>query len=146
MNIIKKYEEIKSAIVYYNNSLTVNEYIRSGLSELEKNLNNDNDYSWNAFAHLIEKVEDQIKELKNYIKECEVEIQNLMNEETEETKKESIKNKEPLYIEKKERRLQLLIQESLYKKIKEQANLKNQSVNSYIHLILEKELRIKEEE
>lgn len=100
MNIIKKYEEIKSDIVYFNNSLMVNEYIRLGLSELEEKLNNDNDYSRNAFAHLIEIVEDQIKELKNNIKECRVEIQNLMNEETEETKKESIKNKEPLYIEK----------------------------------------------
>lgn len=51
----------------------------------------------------------------------------------------------PLYIEKKERRLQLLIQQSLYKKIKAQAKQEKQSINNFIHLLLEEALKEKEQ-
>jgi hypothetical protein len=43
----------------------------------------------------------------------------------------------PLYIEKKSKRLQLLIQPSLYSKIKARADREGRSVNELIHSILE---------
>lgn len=43
----------------------------------------------------------------------------------------------PLYIETKSRRLQLLVQPSLYERIKEKADAQGQSVNELIHTILE---------
>ena len=43
----------------------------------------------------------------------------------------------PLYIEKRSKRLQLLIQPSLYDKVKAQADAEGCSVNDYIHRILE---------
>lgn len=42
-----------------------------------------------------------------------------------------------LYIEKRSKRLQLLIQPSLHDKIKAQANAKGCSVNDFIHRVLE---------
>lgn len=45
----------------------------------------------------------------------------------------------PLYIEKKSRRLQLLIQPSLYSKVKARAEKEGRSVNDFIHSILEEE-------
>lgn len=47
----------------------------------------------------------------------------------------------PLYIEKKSKRLQLLIQPSLYGKIKARADREGRSVNELIHSILEDETR-----
>jgi hypothetical protein len=47
----------------------------------------------------------------------------------------------PLYIEKKSKRLQLLIQPSLYSKIKARADREGKSVNELIHSILEDETR-----
>ena len=43
----------------------------------------------------------------------------------------------PLYVETKSKRLQLLIQPSLHNKIKAQAQRENKSINEFIHLILE---------
>ncbi len=43
----------------------------------------------------------------------------------------------PLYIEKRSKRLQLLVQPSLYDKIKAQAETEGCSVNDYIHRVLE---------
>ena len=43
----------------------------------------------------------------------------------------------PQYIEKKDRRVQLLMQPSLYDKIKQQAQSEGRSVNDLIHSILE---------
>ena len=43
----------------------------------------------------------------------------------------------PLYIEKRSKRLQLLVQPSLYDKVKAQADAEGCSVNDYIHRILE---------
>ena len=43
----------------------------------------------------------------------------------------------PLYIETKSRRLQLLLQPSLYEKIKTQAHHESKSINEFIHIILE---------
>lgn len=43
----------------------------------------------------------------------------------------------PLYIEKRSKRLQLLIQPSLYDKIKAQADAEGCSVNDLIHRVLE---------
>lgn len=43
----------------------------------------------------------------------------------------------PLYIETRSKRLQLLLQPSLYARIKERADLQGQSVNDLIHTILE---------
>lgn len=43
----------------------------------------------------------------------------------------------PLYIEKRSKRLQLLIQPSLYDKIKAQADTEGCSVNDLIHRVLE---------
>lgn len=43
----------------------------------------------------------------------------------------------PLYIEKRSKRLQLLIQPSLYDKIKAQADTEGCSVNDFIHRVLE---------
>ena len=44
------------------------------------------------------------------------------------------------YVEKKTRRLQLIVQPSLYKKIKKKADKQHLSVNEFIHRILEKAL------
>lgn len=46
----------------------------------------------------------------------------------------------PKYIEKKDRRLQLLLQPSVYDAIKEKAESNGQSVNNFIHELLEKEI------
>lgn len=43
----------------------------------------------------------------------------------------------PLYIEKRSKRLQLLVQPSLYDKIKTQADGEGCSVNDFIHRVLE---------
>lgn len=43
----------------------------------------------------------------------------------------------PLYIEKRSKRLQLLVQPSLYDKIKAQADTEGCSVNDFIHRVLE---------
>jgi len=48
--------------------------------------------------------------------------------------------KNPLYVETKSRRLQLLLQPSLYQKLKEQAALAGQSVNEFVHAALEERL------
>lgn len=45
---------------------------------------------------------------------------------------------DPLYIETKSRRLQLLLQPSLYEKIKNKSKEKNVSVNALVHALLEK--------
>lgn len=47
----------------------------------------------------------------------------------------------PLYIEKRSKRLQLLVQPSLYDKVKAQAETEGCSVNDYIHRVLEEVLR-----
>lgn len=47
----------------------------------------------------------------------------------------------PLYIEKKSKRLQLLIQPSLFGKVKARADREGKSVNELIHSILEDETR-----
>lgn len=47
----------------------------------------------------------------------------------------------PLYIEKRSKRLQLLVQPSLYDKVKAQAETEGCSVNNYIHRVLEEALR-----
>lgn len=47
----------------------------------------------------------------------------------------------PLYIEKRSKRLQLLVQPSLYNKIKAQADAEGCSVNDFIHRLLEDTLR-----
>ena len=47
----------------------------------------------------------------------------------------------PLYIEKRSKRLQLLVQPSLYDKVKAQADTEGCSVNDYIHRVLEEALR-----
>lgn len=47
----------------------------------------------------------------------------------------------PLYIEKRSKRLQLLVQPSLYDKVKAQAETESCSVNDYIHRVLEEALR-----
>lgn len=49
--------------------------------------------------------------------------------------------KNPLFIEKKSRRLQLLIQPSLYELVKTKAEANKTSVNDIIHSILEAELK-----
>lgn len=46
----------------------------------------------------------------------------------------------PKYIEKKDRRLQLLLQPSVYDAIKAKAESNGQSVNNFIHELLEKEI------
>lgn len=43
----------------------------------------------------------------------------------------------PLFVETKSRRMQLLVQPSLYEAIKTRATAKGQSVNEFIHAILE---------
>ena len=47
----------------------------------------------------------------------------------------------PLYIELKSRRLQLLLQPSLHEKIKKQAAAEGISVNEFVHSTLEEKLR-----
>lgn len=47
----------------------------------------------------------------------------------------------PLYIEKRSKRLQLLVQPSLYDKVKAQAETEGCSVNDYIHRVLEEASR-----
>jgi len=55
---------------------------------------------------------------------------------TESTAPEGYK-KNPEYIEKKTRRLQLVLQPSLYEKVKARAEQSGTSVNEYIHTLLE---------
>lgn len=55
---------------------------------------------------------------------------------TERTAPEGFK-RNPEYIEKKTRRLQLVLQPSLYEKVKARAEENGTSVNDYIHSILE---------
>ena len=43
----------------------------------------------------------------------------------------------PLYVEKKTKRLQLLVQPSLYEKVKSRADAEGFSVNDYIHRLLD---------
>lgn len=47
----------------------------------------------------------------------------------------------PLYIEKRSKRLQLLLQPSLYEKVKARADKQGCSVNDLIHTILENETK-----
>lgn len=47
----------------------------------------------------------------------------------------------PLFVETKSRRLQLLVQPSLYEAIKERATAEGQSVNELVHKILEDAIR-----
>ena len=47
----------------------------------------------------------------------------------------------PLYIEKRSKRLQLLVQPSLYNKVKAQAETEGCSVNDYIHRVLEEAVK-----
>lgn len=47
----------------------------------------------------------------------------------------------PLYIEKRSKRLQLLLQPSLYEKVKQRADTQGCSVNDLIHTILENETK-----
>lgn len=47
----------------------------------------------------------------------------------------------PLYIEKRSKRLQLLVQPSLYDKVKAQAETEGCSVNDYIHRVLEEAVK-----
>lgn len=47
----------------------------------------------------------------------------------------------PLFIEKKSRRLQMLMQPSLHAKVKAAANKEKVSVNDYIHKVLEEHLK-----
>ena len=46
----------------------------------------------------------------------------------------------PLYVETKSKRLQLLVQPSIFKKLKDKAKEEGRSVNDLIHSILEKTL------
>jgi hypothetical protein len=46
----------------------------------------------------------------------------------------------PVYVETKSRRLQLLLQPSLYERIKTGASNHNNSINDFIHTLLEKAL------
>ena len=50
-------------------------------------------------------------------------------------------NPTPLYIEKRSKRLQLLLQPSLYEKVKARADKQGCSVNDLIHTILENETK-----
>ena len=50
----------------------------------------------------------------------------------------------PLYVETKSRRLQLLVQPSLHDKIKTAAKAEGRSVNEYIHSLLEEAMKEKE--
>lgn len=47
----------------------------------------------------------------------------------------------PLYIETKTRRLQLVLRPSLYDKVKKKAEKANLSVNEFIHRVLEKAIK-----
>lgn len=47
----------------------------------------------------------------------------------------------PLYVETKSKRLQLLVQPSLHEKLKKRAEREHTSVNDLIHTILEEKLR-----
>ena len=47
----------------------------------------------------------------------------------------------PLFVETKSRRLQLLVQPSIYEALKEGAKAEGRSVNDYVHTILEKAVR-----
>lgn len=68
---------------------------------------------------------------------------------TEETEREATESKaapegyklNPLYIETKSRRLQLVLQPSLYNRVKEKAQGAGLSVNEYIHQILDEATR-----
>ena len=51
----------------------------------------------------------------------------------------------PLYVETKSRRLQLLLQPSLYEKVKEQADQGGLSVNEFIHSTLEEAIKEEQE-
>ena len=63
--------------------------------------------------------------------------------ETEATREEAPEGYKvnPLYIEKRSKRLQLLVQPSLYDKIKAQADGEGCSVNDFIHRVLEEAVK-----
>lgn len=50
----------------------------------------------------------------------------------------------PLYIEKRSKRLQLLVQPSLYETIKAKADAEGSSVNDFIHRVLEEAVKREE--
>jgi len=52
--------------------------------------------------------------------------------------------KNPLYVETKSRRLQLLVQPSLFYCIKEKAALKEMSINEYVHSVLSEATKVNE--
>ncbi len=61
-------------------------------------------------------------------------------EATQETAPQYPMKRNPLYIETKSRRLQLLLQPSLYNKIKAQADEQSKSINEIIHSILDEHI------
>ena len=73
-------------------------------------------------------------------------LQFISNQDTEQPKKEKGKAPEgykvnPAYVEKKSRRLQLLMQPSLYDLLKTRAVEEGTSVNNLIHELLEKAVK-----
>lgn len=80
-----------------------------------------------------------------FISEPEAETNEMPSDEVMELKKENPADTKPpkgykinpLYVETKTRRLQLVLQPSLYTKVKAQAQKQNLSVNEYVHSILE---------
>lgn len=69
------------------------------------------------------------------------EAETRINETTEPNKAPAGYKLNPLYIEAKSKRVQLLFKPSLYKAVKEQADLAGLSVNEYIHQTLETKIK-----
>lgn len=92
---------------------------------------------------------------KSFIDEINPAMSFISKQETREEKTEPKPGRPPkhqkinpqyieMYVEKKDRRLQLVMKQSLYKKVKAQAKQEKQSINNYIHIVLENALKEKE--
>jgi predicted DNA binding CopG/RHH family protein len=86
-----------------------------------------------------ENLSGNLDPVMQFISVPEMEKQQQENEPLKRTYKTN-----PFYIETKIRRVQLLLQPSLYAKVKAKAILRKSSINEYIHSILEDTLNEKE--
>ena len=80
--------------------------------------------------------EETDEELEALIDELHAVIEKILAKRNSKTPPEGYKQN-PKFIQKKNRRVQLVLQQGLYDRIKEAANTEHLSVNEYVHSILD---------
>ncbi len=90
--------------------------------------------------HFISSAEEDKKEEQEEEKKEKQEVIQQTKTPTPEKAPDGYK-RNPLYIEVKSRRLQLVLQPSLFDKVKRKAEKNGLSVNEYIHRVLEKDVK-----